>query len=150
MRSGVKIMEFKVTGTIEAESREDAIRMIPKGLWVSVEEASITDVTLFKGGIEVKETDLSPADKETARRLSKGINVEGVARQSDVEKLAKWMEDVEKVIKLEEGNSVASLSVKPMASQEDFDKLYKRVEEAEAATAVVELLVSRLVSKIES
>ena len=136
-------MEFKVTGTIEAESREDALRKIPRGYTV----VESTDVKLFKGGVEV--TDLSPADKETARRLSKGINIEGVARQKDVEKMAKWMEEMDKVVKLGEGSSVASFEVKPMASQEDFDKLAKQVKKLETTVAALQLLASRMVLDIE-
>ena len=136
-------MEFKVTGTIEAESREDALRKIPRGYTV----VESTDVKLFKGGVEV--TNLSPADKETARRLSNGINIEGFARQRDVEKLAKWMEEVEKAVKLEEGRSVTSFEVKPMASQEDFDKLAKQVKKLETTVAALQLLASRMVLDIE-
>ena len=125
-------MEFKVTGTVEAKSAKEALHMVPEGCWITEPEAHISDVKLFKGGVEV--TDLSPADKETARRLSNGINIEGFARQRDVEKLAKWMEDVEKAVNRKATltkDAVTVTDFESSPSQEDFDKLAKRVEELE-------------------
>ena len=63
--------------------------------------------------------------------LSKGINIEGVARQKDLNKLAERVE-----------GALFSFTPKPTALQEDFDELAERVKALE--NSIIELEVDFL------
>ena len=64
-------------------------------------------------------------------KLSKGINIDGIARQKDVEKLA---------TKLEIISGAVNYSFEPtsIAYQEDMDKLVKRIERLEMTAVPLE------------
>ena len=101
-------MKFKLTGIIEAKSAKQALRQVPKGFWVTEASASV----------EVK-SDLEFVTEATSFEFkpSKGVNIEGLARQRDLNKLTNSVLDI--------------VSTGPHASQEDMDKLVKRIEELE-------------------
>ena len=62
-----------------------------------------------------------------AKDLSKGVNIEGLARQRDLNKLAIELDGV-----------MHEYTARPMASQEDMDKLVKRIERLEMTAPPLE------------
>ena len=117
-------MKFKLTGIIEAKSRKDALRKAPGGF-------AITEIS---ADVEVK-SDLEFSDKDgewtiatfegsTEFKPSKGVNIEGLARQRDLNKLTNSVIDI--------------VSTGPHASKEDMDKLVKRIERLEMTAVPLE------------
>ena len=110
-------MEFKVTGTIEAKSAKEALRMVPKGCWVTEAGASVEVKSDLEFSGKAETLIISTEAGYTEFKPSKGVNIEGLARQRDLNKLTNSVLDI--------------VSTGPHASQEDMDKLVKRIERLE-------------------
>ena len=125
--SGVKIMEFKVTGTIEAKSAKEALRQVPVGFVVTEARAGIE----VKSDVEFTDHFVKIADKTYEFKPSKGVNIEGLARQRDLNKLTKQLADqMEALENCKIGN--LSTTLNPNINIESITGLTKRVEEIEA------------------
>ena len=137
--SGVRTMEFKVIGTVEAKSPKEALRMVPPGFVITgarsgIEVKSDLEFTYdFAKTVDkleackITQDDLA-VDRTMIPPMKKGVNIEGLARQRDVNKLAKNVAEINGTL----------FEAKPMASKEDMDKLVKRIERLEMTAVPLE------------